>query len=86
MGRLELPLPEIGKPLEDSAKAMESKIRAQVTPEYRKSIVVRAFKKGQRTGVVIEYDDRVENQVYVAMEYPKGSAREECSAPGKKPC
>lgn len=86
MGRLELPLPELGKPLEESAKAMESKIRAQVAPEYRKSIVVKAFRKGQKTGLAIEYDDRAENQVYVAMEYPKGSGREEGSAPGRKPC
>lgn len=86
MGRLELPLPELGKPLEESAKAMESKIRAQVAPEFRKSVVVRAFKKGQKSGLAVEYDDRAENQVYVALEYPKGSGRSECSEPGKKPC
>jgi len=74
MGRLELPLPEIGrgaKSLEAAAKDMQARIRNQVPTELKDTIVVKTFKKGKATGVAIEYDDRAENFVYMAMEYPK---------------
>jgi len=80
VGRLELPLPEIGTPLEAHAKDMETRIRAHVPSELRKSVRVKAFKKGDRTGIVIEYDDRAENFVYTAMEYPRGGGKEKPAA------
>ena len=76
MGRLELPLPEIGIPLKAHAKDMQARMRAQVPSELRKSVKVKPFKKGERTGIVIEYDDRAENFVYTAMEYPRGGGNE----------
>lgn len=76
MGRLELPLPEIGAPLKAHAKHMQARIRAQVPDELKKSIKVKVFKKGERTGIVIEYDDRAENLVYAAMEYSRGGGKE----------
>ena len=74
MGRLELPLPEIGKgeeSLESAAARMQDRIRNQVPEHLRNTIIVKAFKKGKTTGLAIEYDDRAENYVYFAMEYPK---------------
>jgi predicted peptidase len=74
VGRLELPLPELGKgvkSIEAAAEVMQTRIRKQVPPELRSTIVVKTFKKGKTTGVAIEYDDRAENYVYMAMEYPK---------------
>ena len=74
MGRLELPLPEMRKgsrALEAAAKDMQARIRNQVPPELKDSIVVRMFKRGRATGLAIEYDDRAENFVYMAMEHPK---------------
>ena len=74
MGRLELPLPELGRgagSIEAAAKVMQTRIRKQVPRELRSTIVVKTFKKGKATGVAIEYDDRAENYVYMAMEYPK---------------
>jgi hypothetical protein len=73
---LELPLPEIGAPLKAHAKHVQARIRAQVPDELTKSIKVKVFKKGQRTGIVIEYDDRAENLVYAAMEYSRGGGKE----------
>ena len=72
---MELPLPEIGKgnvALKKSAAEMQARIRAQVPPEMRNSIVVKTFRKDNKTGVSIEYDDRAESYVYVAIEYPSG--------------
>ena len=74
MGRLELPLPEMGKgskSLVEAAKDMQARLRDRVPTELRNTIVVKTFKKGKVTGVAIEYDDRAENFVYTAMEYPK---------------
>ncbi len=74
MGRLELPLPELGegsRTLDDASEKMQARIRKQVPPELRDSVIVTAFKKGKSTGLAIEYDDRAENYVYMAMEYPK---------------
>jgi hypothetical protein len=76
VGRLELPLPEIGAPLKAHAKHMQARIRAQVPGELRKSVKVKVFKKGERSGIVIEYDDRAENFVYTAMEYPPRGGQE----------
>jgi hypothetical protein len=76
MGRLELPLPEIGAPLKAHAKHMQARIRAQVPDELKKSIKVKVFKKGDKTGIAIEYDDRAENFVYTAMEYPREGGKE----------
>jgi hypothetical protein len=73
MGRLELPLPDIGKgksSLESAAKEMQARIRNDMPEEFRGSVVVKAFRKGGRTGLAIEYDDRAENLVYTAIEYP----------------
>ena len=74
MGRLELPLPDLGKgtkSLEAAVQNMQTRIRKQVPEELRNTVVVKTFKKGKTTGVAIEYDDRAENFVYIAMEYPK---------------
>lgn len=74
MGRLELPLPELGegsKSLDDASKKMQARVRKQVPLELRDSVIVKVFKKGKSTGLAIEYDDRAENYVYMAMEYPK---------------
>jgi len=76
VGRLELPLPEIGTPLKAHAKNMQARIRAHVPSELRKSVRVKAFKKGDKTGITIEYDDRAEGFVYTAMEYPRGGDKE----------
>jgi hypothetical protein len=76
MGRLELPLPEIGKPLEAHAKDMQARLREHVPTGLRESVKVTAFKKGDKTGIAIEYDDRAENFVYSAMEYPRGRGEE----------
>ncbi|MBU0684686.1 MAG: hypothetical protein ABIE25_04450 [Thermoplasmatota archaeon] len=77
MGKLELPLPEIGNSLESHAKEIQARIREQTPKDLRDSIVVKAFKKGKETGLAIEYDDRAENFVYMAMEYPKGGGKKE---------
>lgn len=85
MGRLELPIPELGnESLSWSAKALEKRIRAQVPPSLRDSVTVRPFKKGERTGVLIDYPDEAESHVFVAIEYPKGGARNEDSVPRRR--
>jgi hypothetical protein len=71
MGRLELPLPELGRGtqfLSSSADRMQEQIRSKVPEEYRASIVVRQFKRRGSTGLSIEYDDRAEPFVMVALE------------------
>jgi len=70
MGRLEIPLPEMGEMLSDNAKKLEDKIKKQTPTALRGSIKVGTYKKGEHTGLAIEYDDRAENFVYTAMEYP----------------
>jgi len=85
MGRLELPIPELGKDnLSWSAKDIEKRIRAQVPTSLRESVTVRPFKKGERTGVLIEYPDEAESHVFVAIEYPKGGAGHEDSVPRRR--
>ncbi|MBN1677978.1 MAG: hypothetical protein JW880_05510 [Candidatus Thermoplasmatota archaeon] len=81
MGRLELPLPELGRSLEESAKKMQAMIRDQVPEKFKGSIRVRPFRKGGKTGLEISFDDRAENIVYSAIEYPKGSERTETVEP-----
>jgi hypothetical protein len=81
VGRLELPLPEMGKPLEEHAKHMEARIKAQTPKGLRDSIVVRTFRRGKATGLAVEYDDRAENFVYAAIEYPRGGGKEESVEP-----
>ena len=84
MGRLELPLPELGKGtggMERMAKEMEDRVKGHVPEELRDSIVVKPFKKGKTTGLAIEYDDRAENFVYIAMEYPRPGRKEESAVP-----
>ena len=79
MGRLELPLPEIGKgntALKKSAADMQARIRLRAPAEVRDSIVVKTFRKGNKTGIAIEYDDRAENYVYLAIEYLAGGKEE----------
>ena len=85
MGRLELPMPELGKKakndLESAAKDMQARIRAQTPIELRKTVIVKTFKKGGSAGIEIEYDDRAENFVYIAMEYPRPGRKEESVVP-----
>jgi hypothetical protein len=84
MGRLELPLPQLGKgkqSLEVVAKDMQEKIRARAPKDLRETITVKPFTKGKQTGLSIEYDDRAENIVYMAMEYPKGGGKKESVVP-----
>jgi len=87
MGRLILQMPDLGKGVEDSLKNaaddMQKRIRAQTPAELRDSILVKAFKKGKSTGIAIEYDDRAENYVYIAMEYPRPGSKEETVVPRK---
>ena len=74
MGRLELPLPDLGKgekSIRAAVESMQARIREQVPSELRETVFVKTYKKGKTTGVAIEYDDRAENFVYIAMEYPK---------------
>lgn len=68
---MEIPLPEFDEPLSAHAKRLEEKIRKQTPSELRDSIRVGTFKKGKRKGLAIEYDDKAENFVYTAMEYPR---------------
>lgn len=85
MGKLEIPLPELGEgkqSLASSAKELESRIKSQVPAPLRESIKVRPFRNRSRTGLAIEYDDRAESFVYAALEYPKGGGREEYAEPG----
>ncbi len=84
MGTLELPMPEFGdgwKSLESMAEEMQKRIRSQVPREFRASVTVTPFRRDGETGLRIEYDDRAERYVYVAIEYPAGSGKEECAAP-----
>lgn len=86
MGRLELPLPQLGKgkqSLEVVAKEMQEKIRARAPKDLRETITVKPFTKGKQTGLSIDYDDRAESFVYVALEYPAGSGKEETAIPRK---
>jgi len=82
MGKLELPLPELGEDsLSWSAKDLEKRIRAQTPSDLRESIAVRPFRKGKQTGVYVEYDDKAERFVFVAIEYPQDSDRHEDAVP-----
>jgi hypothetical protein len=84
MGKLELPLPQLGKgkqSLEVIAKDMQNKIRARAPKDLRETITVKPFTKGKQTGLSIEYDDRAENIVYMAMEYPMGGGKKESVVP-----
>jgi len=75
-------LPELSNDsLSWAAKDMEKRIRAKAPSNVRQSIVVRPFRKGEKTGIYIEYDDSAEQLVYVAIEYPKGSGLHEDVAP-----
>jgi hypothetical protein len=84
LGRLELPLPQLGKgkrSLAVVAKDMQEKIRARAPKGLRETIIVKPFTKGKQTGLSIDYDDRAENFVYMAMEYPKGGGKKESVVP-----
>ena len=74
MGRLELPMPELGRGtqfLSSSAERMQEQIRSKVPEEYRASIEVRPFKRRGSSGLSIEYDDRAEHFVMAALEQRK---------------
>lgn len=71
-----MPLPELGGRLKERAEAVQTMIRAQTPPELRSSIRVTPYEKGGKTGLAIEYDDRAENFVYIAMEYPRDGGKE----------
>ena len=67
-------MPDLGKgeeSIQAAVESMQARIRGQVPPELRRTVFVKTYKKGKTTGVAIEYDDRAENFVYIAMEYPK---------------
>jgi hypothetical protein len=84
MGRLELPLPKLGKgkqSLEVIAKDMQERIRARAPKDLRETIIVKLFTKDGQTGLAIDYDDRVESIVYVAIEYPARSGKKETVLP-----
>ncbi len=82
MGRLELPMPELGNDsLSWSAKDIEKRIRSETPARLRDSIKVRPFRQGEQTGIHIEYDDEAEGFVYRAIEYPKGGTRHEDAVP-----
>jgi len=83
MGRLELPIPDLANSLTGAATDLEAKIRAHVPPKYKDSVTVTVFRKGKTTGLAIEYDDRAENLVYAAIEYPAGEARGEKVDPSR---
>jgi hypothetical protein len=86
MGRLELPLPRLGtgkQSLEVVAKEMQERIRARVPKDLRMTIFVKPFTRGKETGISIDYDDRAEGVVYVAIEYPGGSGKQETVVPRK---
>ncbi len=79
MGRLELPMPELDKgsgSLEKAAKDMQDRIRAAAPAALRQSIIVKVYRGEKGTGMAIEYDDRAENLVYVALEYPRPGRKE----------
>lgn len=84
LGKLELPLPEIGTSLDASAMELQARIRERVPEKLRASVVVKAFRRADRTGLEISYDDSLENIVYSAIEYPSGSGREESVAPKER--
>jgi len=86
MGKLELPMPDLGKgasSLDSQAKALEKRIRAQVPKDLAGSVRVRTVRTKERTVLEIEFDDRAEQMVLVAIEYPKGSGKEECVVPDR---
>lgn len=75
MGRLELPLPKLGRGtqfLDSSADRMQEMVRSKVPEEYRASIVVRPFKRRGSSGLSVEYDDKVEGIVMAAIEQSEG--------------
>ena len=52
-------MPELGKnSLSKLAKDMEKKIKAQTPDSLRQSVKARPYKKGDATGIAIDYDDR----------------------------
>ena len=67
-------MPELGRGtqfLSSSAERMQERIRSKVPEEYRSSIVVRPFKRRGSSGLSVEYDDRAEPFVMVALEEPR---------------
>jgi hypothetical protein len=75
MGRLELPLPELGKAgkkdLDGAARKMQRSIRQRVPADLKDTIVVKTYRTAKGTGIAVEYDDRAEDFVYAAVEYPR---------------
>lgn len=83
MGRLELPIPDMADGLRSAAVDLEAKIKTYVPQEYKDSIAVTVYRKGRMTGLAIAYDDRAENLVYAALEYPASQSREEKVDPSR---
>lgn len=81
MGKLVLPLPELGISIDESADEMQARIRERVPEKLRASISVKALREGSKTGLEVSYDDRAENFVYSAIEYPRVSGRKETAEP-----
>ncbi len=88
MGELELRMPDLAKgplSLEAQGKALEKRIKNGLPRELRESVIVRVYRSDTGSGLRIEFDDRAEQMVLIAVEYPTGSEREECVAPPRKP-
>ncbi len=83
MGRLELPIPDMAGGLKSAAVDLEERIKAYLPQEYRDSVAVTAYRKGQTTGLAVAYDDRAENLVYAALEYPAGQGGKEKADPSQ---
>jgi len=81
VGRLELPLPELGASMDESAMQMQEMIRANVPEAHRESVSVRAFRREGMTGLEISYDDAIESLVFAALEYPMNTGRDEGAEP-----
>jgi len=74
MGRVELPIPELGRGtqfLTSDAEELEKRIRAAVPAQFRKSIKVLPFKRRGSSGLAVEYDDAAERFVWAAIEAPR---------------
>ena len=76
VGRLELPIPELGRGtqfLSSNAEELEKRIRAAVPAQFKKSIKVQPFKRRGSSGLAVEFDDGAERFVWAAIETPEKS-------------
>jgi len=71
MGRIELLVPDLGKEkrsLEFVTEEIQKMIREKVPEEFRDSVFVKTFEREDRSGIAIEFDDRAESFIHVALE------------------